>query len=707
MSRTSFAWLIPLTLGLILLSGCSALIGDAREALYPTATPETAPEHTKIAAPPTRVATAAVPVMPSPTAEGNIVETATPTLVADKGQRLVYLHDETLYRSGGMGQEPEELGIVPRLEVWDWYEGRLAMASAVDVMLIDLNVGSLVNPEIEVESDVLATQVLWSLDGERLLVALTLGDMQAPTSGRRVELIALEADGTLVVRTTLYDLLGLQLLRYDAAQGQVMLIPMADEGALTKIETYTLESGELIDSRPISGQGEAQLSPDGQFLLTQTQVKGQEALQIFDLTAEGQVRPRIWEYGDGAVALDPLWAPDSGSLAYLLTEGLGESAQPKGMWRLDLTKMRASQVVAETTIGSMLVAWAPDGEQIVGYHQGDAGGSYYYTVRPDGGGYTILGLDAQASILGWMDPLQEPVPPVVVDLWKRRFLDAAQDPEALVSLIAAYVDQGAERGADVLVDEIAGYMGATAEQAPQLAQVGSGTFLLEWASSIHLLQAGQTQPISHGHIVAARRQNDQVGLILAIDLMGARQQAFMLLQADDAEDWRVAWMPQGLSDWIATDGEITFGGEGLETLAVRGSSFGLDVGDDAVFVECHDCPHRWFTATWRAEGEGYVRETALSANASRYDMLWEMTEPTAYAVTFEALRRMRQDLPLDLVIDNPEVIEQATALGLLDAGMRLSVSDVTEKQVRFGDLEGQFQFVATVRDGRLTELAQD
>ena len=707
MPKTTRYWLIPLALCLVLLSGCSALIGDAREALYPTDTPQPAPQTTKVTEPPTKEATAAVPVMPSPTSEGNTVAPATPTPVEDKGLRLVYAMDETLYRGGELGQEPLSVGLVPRLEAWDWQDGRLVMASAVDLMFVDLNQGTLAQPELSLAQDVLTAAVLWSRDGERVVAALTLGDPQAPTSGHRVQLLSLDGEGKLISQTTLYDLLGVQLLRYESAKDRVWLIPLAAEGELTKVECYDLASGKLIDSRPISGQGEARLSPDGQFLVTQTMVKGQSALQIFDLQAEGQVRPRVWEHANGATALDPLWSPDSGSLAYLLVEGSGQEAVASGMWLLDLDKMRATQVVADTPLGSELVCWMPDGDRLVGFHRGLDGGSYFYVVRPDGGGRKILGIEAPATLLGWMAQPTEDVPPVEVDLWQRRFLDAAQDPEVLVALIATYVEEGAARGAEALAGEIAGYMGLEPEKAPILEQIGSGTFLLEWASSIHLLQSSGSQPISRGHLVEARRQDDRVGLILAIDLMGARQQAFMLLATDDVNAWRVAWMPQGRADWIATDGEISFGGEGLESLRVRGSSFGLDVGSDEVFVECHDCPHRWFTATWRAKGEAYVRETALSENASRHDMLWEMTEPSAYAVTYEALRRMRLGEPLDALIDKAEVVAQAEALGLDDMEMRLVVIEAGETQVRFEDLEGETQYVATVRRDRLVSLAQD
>jgi len=707
MPKTTRYWLIPLTLCLVLLSGCSALIGDAREALYPTDTPQPAPQATKVVKPPTKQATAAVPVMPSPTSEGNAVAPATPTPVEDKGLHLVYALDETLYRGGELGEDPQQVGLVPRLEAWDWHDGLLAMASAVDLMLLDLNRGTLSQPDLALGQDVLTAEALWGQDGERVVAALTLGDPQAPTSGRRVQLLSLDGEGTLGSQTTLYDLLGVQLLRFESEEDRVWLIPLAAEGELEKVECYDLASGKLIDSRPISGQGEACLSPDGQFLVTQTMVKGQSALQIFDLQAEGQVRPRVWEHANDATALDPLWSPDSGSLAYLLVKGSGQEAVATGLWLLDLEKMRATQVIADTPIGSELVCWMPDGDRLVGFHRGQEGGSYLYVVRPDGGGLQILGIDASATILGWMAEPKEAVPPVEVDLWQRRFLDAAQDPEALVALVATYVEEGAARGAEALVDEMASYLGLPPEEAPILEQIGSGTFLLEWASSIHLLQSGASQPVSRGHLVEARRQDDRVGLILAIDLMGARQQAFMLLGTDDANEWRVAWMPQGRADWIATDGEIGFGGEGLESLVVRGSSFGLDVGKDEVFVECHDCPHRWFTATWRAENEAYVRETTLGENASRHDMLWEMTEPSAYAVTYEALRRMRLDEPLDALIEKAEVVEQAKALGLDDADNRLVVIEAGETQVRFEDLEGETQYVATVRSDRLVSLAQD
>ena len=705
MRRRLISPLALLIVCLPVLTSCSGLFGDLNEALYPTATPAAEAQRTAAIMTPIAQPTATIEPAATSTPEGNTVAPATPAPPMDKGQHLVYVQGGSVYRSGYLGENPVEAATVPQLEAWDFFEGQIALAGGIDLQIIDLNTGGLISLIVPAEGEAIYSHVLWGTSGRSLVCAVILEDLQAPTYGRRVELHVYATDGTPIGQMALYDVMDVALLRYDDSSGLLMLIPMGGEPSFVKAETYDLRTGNLMSMLPVQGEGEAIVSPDGHYLLTEKSDKEGAQLMLYDLQAEGQVRPRVWQHPDGAYSLSHLWSSDGRYLAYLLHEGTdGESFNPKGLWVLDVEEMRTSRVVESTSLSSALVGWTPDDVYIVGYHNGEDGGSYFYAVRPDGGDRQILDIDAQATVLGWMPAPALSVPKVVVDPWRRRFLQVDESPEALAGLIAEFATDRLGSDANALTNEITAYLGADDGPAPRLDQVGEGAYMLELASTIYVLHEGQVQPIAQGHLIEARRQGREVGLILGIDIMGSEQQAFMLLQLTNEGVWRIAWTPQGQRDWITSDGEITFGGEGLEILQIRGSSFGLDIGENEVFVECRECPHRWLAAAWLRDGLGYKRITLLGPDAAIGDIYWEMTERTAYAIVYEALRRMRQDLPLDEVIDRATVVEQARDLGLLEVGMRLLVERSDAKEVEFGDLEGQQHFVARLKDGRVVSI---
>jgi hypothetical protein len=694
---------------LCLLAGCAGLFGDLRQVLYPTGTPlptlPPTPEGTVALPTPIPVLTATPVPLPTLTPEANLGAPAAPEPPSDTGHNLLYVVGERVYRSGYLGQNPVPAASIPQLEAWGLADGRLALIGTTDLLLLDLNTGGLVSLILPIEGDVLYSQVLWSASGEGLLVAAVVEDLQAPTYGRRVELFGYAADGSPRQQMTLYDLMGVVLLSYDEVSGQALLIPMSSEQTLLKAESYDLNGGRLLRMTPLQGTGDASVSPDGRYILTQVSDQMGGRFLLFDRQAEGDVRPRVWQHADGAHALSPVWSPDGRYLAYLLVTGDDpEAAVPQGLWLLDLENMKATRIVADTSLSSSLAGWTPDGAYIVGFHHSVEGGSYYYALRPDGGGRQIMPVDAQARLLGWMPAPEAEVAVVVVDPWQRRFAQVERKPDTVVALAAAYLAEHPQDDPAQLSAALASYLGPEGDLAPRLAQIGSGTFLVELASTVYVVQGSQADPLVSGKLVDARRQDNSVGVILGIDIMGAEQQTYLLLEQTEQGAWRIAWTPQGQSDWIATDGAVRFAGEGLSTIEVRGSSLGLDAGDDEVFVECRECPHRWLVGTWVGAVGGYQRETTLAPGASLDDIYWEMTERSAYAVVYEALRRMRREQPLDQVIDRPAVVEQARDLGLLEPGLRLLVEDVQENQVRLSDLEGTRHFVAQVKEGRLTSL---
>ena len=223
----------------------------------------------------------------------------------------------------------------------------------------------------------------------------------------------------------------------------------------------------------------------------------------------------------------------------------------------------------------------------------------------------------------------------------------------------------------------------------------------------HILNLGTAYPVATGQwIVDVRLEGDDLGLIYAMLGAGSRQPATVLLRRHRAEagGWQVLWTPEGQRDWIATDGEIRFQGQGLGALQVMGSSFGLDTGEEAPFGECLACVHRRLSATWRRNGDGYVRQTALPDGAPLAAVYWEMTLRTPYAVVYECLRRMRQGLPAEELIADQHVLAQIQELGLLVRAQRLVPEEETAGGLRFGRADGSVHLLATVQQGRILRV---
>jgi len=222
--------------------------------------------------------------------------------------------------------------------------------------------------------------------------------------------------------------------------------------------------------------------------------------------------------------------------------------------------------------------------------------------------------------------------------------------------------------------------------------------------------------VSGNLVIEARREGDMLGLIYGVIGAGAVQPAFALLGRADDGTWTPRWSPQGRRDWIATDGEIRFEGEGLGALRVSGTSFGIDLGEEDAFVECHACPHRNLAATWVRDGQSYARQSDLPADATLSAIVWEMTTPEPYAVLYEALRRARAGEDAgDLA--TADALQQAKVLGLLAPEVRLMPEDVAAEPggatapgghglVWFGR-EGGRRYRATVQAGRLVALAAE
>ena len=709
---------------LVLSTGCS-LLGDLNDTLFPSPTTEGTkpPDRTAIPSTPIGQETpaptlASTTTWPAPTQTTQPAPSMSPTAIpqADKGQYLVYAQGGGIYRGDYLGANPIEVASVPRLEAWDFHQGALAMARGSNVDVIDLNRGSLSSFQINLGVKVEYSFVLWGVSGESILYAAVIDDKAALTLGRSVHLRAVDPEtGTELGAALLRDVTGAQVLRYDEDLRRVLLIPYGGDPAFAKAEYYDLGNGKLIGVFPVQGEGEAIISPDGRYLLTeQSEIeKGKRHLTLYDLSTGGQERPKVWEHPQRSHSVSHIWSPDGRYVAYLLRDGAAhqESERGLGLWVLDVTSMRAAKVVEEDFLSSSLVSWTPDSTYVVGYHRGEAGDIYFYAVRPDGGDRRILMLDPKAKILGWMPFTGKiSVPKVTVDRWRAEFSDTGGDPVAMADVVAQFV--GTQIGTDdkELSRQVAEYLqGAGWEMGlsgAAIVRLSEGQFLAQLPPfSIYVIESGRAQAVAQGNVVLdARLVDGDLGLIFGTIGASAVQPAYVLLRRQADGTWRLLWAPQGQRDWIATDGEIRFAGEGLQKVRVVGSSFGLDYGEAEVFAECHACPHRRLVATWSRQDDRYVRETTLPADAPLTNVYWEMTERTPYALVYECLRRIRQGLPAEELVGGPDVLARIRDLGLTDKGMRLVPEEEMVNGVRFSDLEGKTRFYALVKDGRLLHV---
>jgi hypothetical protein len=719
--------LLLVTLVSLALAGCT-LLDDINDILYPTNTPPPPGDPTAPPATPTEpvITVTATPTLiapaPTETSLPTIVPptpTATPTPVIDESLGLVFSQGGSIYRGGYWGADAAEVAAVARLESWDFAQGVLAMTRSTSVYVIDLLAGTLAEWRISPDGPIEHAQLLWGAGGQHLLYAAIFRDAAAPTFGRSVDLRAIDPQsGQTVGRAVVRDMTGLQLLRYDEATRLAAVIPRGDTPDLEQVAYYDLGTGLPVRRVTIGGQ-EAAISPQGRWLLTQILTDNAEAsLQLYDLSDTEQPQPRVWSHPPNSHSAFHVWSPDEGSLAYLLREGSTHEAsgQGLGLWLLDLTREQPIQVLDEPSAFSSLIGWSPDGSHIVGHHRGTDGESHYYGVRPEGGDRHMLSLSTEAQILGWMPHVAtRSIPRVMLDPWPPRFQDVADDAQGtaqvVTQLVAAQV-QSPEEELSHLITQYLHHAGWTMDhRGATIKRITEGEFAAQLPPfGIHILSDGQTQQLVDGNVlIDARREGDELGIIFGVLDGGAGsgstvQPAFLLfhLQADDT--WAPIWSPQGQRDWVTTNGEIVFVGEGLDELRVAGSSFGIEVGQDRVFVECRECLQRRFLTTWIKQGAGYVRQPSPPAEAPMHRVYWEMTEPTPYAIVFEALWRLRNDVPANDLLASPDLLHQIYQYGLLDASALLMPEEELVNGVRFSNVEGTEHFYALTKDDRLLHI---
>lgn len=649
----------------------------------------------------------------SPAAYPSAVASPQPTTTPPAGtMQMVYARLGTIFRGDAWGNDPQPMVDLADLETWDFSQGQLATAHGRLLTLLDLAHGTAQTVNIPLEGEVLDARLLWGEGGKGLLYMAIYEDPQTSPAGQSVALYAVNPqNGSILAHTTLKGLAGALLLRYDDSSQRVMLIPFGPDDRFTTLAEYDLQSGQATREMTIAGQGEAALSPDGRWLLTTfyDEAQGKQSLLLADVAA-GHAPEAIWVHQPRTHSAAHLWSPDGQHVAYLLRDGLYEyeSTRGLGLWILDVSRREARQVLDLPSPISSLVRWTPDGAYIVGYERDERGAGFYFAVRPDGGGYRILSLDPEAILLGWMPLSPANVPPLTLDPWPIRFAETRGDPSALAQRVAEYLSAHREEPLDAIGERLRSYMSDVGWEVPlgqpSLLRLNEDLVIAGLPPlTLYALEGATAYPLTSGQIVLdARLEGKDLGVIAGVIGASAVQPSFALLRRSEA-GWQTVWVPQGQRDWIATDGEVRFLGEGLGRLEVRGTSFGLE---NEVFQECHACPHRLFVATWVRQGDAYVRQSRLPAGASLDEVYWEMTERTPYAVLDEFLRRARRGLEVKDLVTNTDVVATVQQLGLLAPEARFIAEREEGEAVYFTRVEGAPRYAAFVRGGKLVEVRQ-
>ena len=729
----------------VALCACSAAAPylGAGTPVAPTASAE--PAATPVASP---IVEAVAPTSAAPT----VVAGETPTDAPNAGDAtppvepaagvddlgLVYMRGASLLQTGYLGGETREIATLPPYDAWAFDGGRLALALGPTIEVIDLVRGEQASLRVETDAEIEFAEVYWGPQEGTLLHVAWIADASAPTHGRRVELRALSpGDGRVLGQAVLPDVAGVTVLRYvDALGGTVALVPRGDEGAFGEVHVVDLGSGETAAVHSLSGEGELDerlafaMSPDLGQVVTDGTVDGAPGLWLHDLG--GDARSRGWRCPEGTRPVSPVWSPDGAAVAFMLqpdVEGGSQDASVLGVWVLKAASsadtLNVDLVMAEAGASSSLVGWTPEGDHpqgghIVGYHRGEGDDAYVFAVRPDGGDRRILNLGADAVVLGWMPMVDPGAVRVAVDPWPARFAQAQEDPDALATVAAAFVAAHADEPDEALGAALGERLADAGWQldlgGPQVRRLDDELYVAQLPPlQICLLEGGSAQCVASGHLVMdARRDGDDLGLIYGVIGASSVQPMFVLLGRDAGGAWTPRWSPQGQRDWIATDGEIRFEGEGVGALRVTGTSFGIVLSEDEAVAECHACLHRNLSAIWRRDGEGYARQSALPAKAPLSSVIWEMTEPTPYAVVHEVLRRARADEDAgDLATAG--ALASLDALGFLAPGVRLIPEDVQAASgtgqerdvVVVLSGEGGARYRATVQDGALVDVTID
>jgi len=449
-------------------------------------------------------------------------------------------------------------------------------------------------------------------------------------------------------------------------------------------------------------------------LTSRSSAEGGELL-AYSLAGDAPAAPLFWELPAGTRVSSFAWSPSGQQVAYLVREGedVAETdlAAHLGVWVIDMQTMATFRSIAEEGSESAVIGWTADGSSILVYHSEGVDGSHFYTIRPDGGGLRILPINSESILAGWIAAdTAAPSQPIDIDPWQGRFASTIGDVDAAASMAAAYVAEHPDVDDALLSEALAAYLAGAGWEldagGPRVLQLGPDVAVAQLPGmTIQILSGGQARRLAQGDtLVEARRVDEFVGVIYGVVNDTRLQPAFILLQKGEDGTWNSVWTPQGQREWIATDGEIAFVGEGLDRLAVQGTSFGLDYAADSLFAECHACVHRQIRATWVRDGATYRRETNLPEGATFEQALWEMTVPSPYAVLHEALRRLRIGEDAADLVASRAVLSALQGLNVEAGDARLVPEVETLDAITVLDTRNQHHYRAVVRESRIVSF---
>ncbi len=697
----------------IILFACLPLIlgfaGCASTPSHPTPTVKAASSPQPASREPSQISQLVrSPTVPDPTYTPIPIPTPTATAIpkpSPSSWHLVYAHGSSIMVGDWLGREAFEIAQLPRPETFCFQDGRIASTRGRVVQLADLNISKLQTTLIDVPAEVLYSEMICGQQGNKFLWA-GLWEQGEGGAGRGVTL-SVVTDSGQQNPFDLKDAAGVRLLYYDDTHERAWILPIAQkgEGISSELWQYDTGTGQFVDSLPLQIGGEVQISPNGRYLATERQENARQQIIVVDLTAPAQP-PKVWQHPEATHSVSHLWSPDSRYLAFLLRDGTDyeEATQGLGVWVLDLETMQAQKLAEEDSLASRLLAWMPTSEWIAVYSRAGGDSPPFYLLGLDGQ-TNPLALQEEDLLLGWSRSSFDQVShKLVVDAWEIRFLDAVDNPDATAHVVASWLHEHPSAAEGQLQEQLRNLLNKTGWRteltATTVKRLADDRFAVQLPPlGIYIMEGGTAQAVATGQVLLeARQEGDDIGLVYGMIGASGVQPMFTLLHKTTEGTWVPIWNPQGMRGWVTTDGEIHFVGEGLSTLKVVGSSFGMP---DTIFDECHACLHRKFVSIWVRRDKGYERLTRLEPDAPAEQVYWEMCERTPYALLHEAIRRLRAGQPLDELVEDEKVIDSMRAVGLDEPTLRLRAERETEDRVEFVTVEGGRRFHAIVRNDRI------
>ena len=648
-----------------------------------------------------------------PIATATVKATATPsntpivnTSVLDN--RLVYISNGNLVVGGAFGESAEAIASLFSFDAADIQNSRVAIVHNKTVQLYDLASGDITTIILPIEGDILASNIAWSQDASSAICAVTSLSEGSETSEQLATLFLLEPDENSPTATfpTTENLL--EIIGYD---GSTISCLASGRGLLPRVITIDLAAGMYLQDPVVETEGALAASNDLAYLLTSELTTDANIVTAYDMLTGSPLDIVDLELEPDLEIASIAWSPDASQFAYILRERRQNTNQDVvglGLWIYDLGTQTNRQILDEDGAESRVVTWDPEGDYVLVEHVGLDGTYYYYAIRTDGSDRRFIVVPDDTTVLGWATGLNDITIQIQSNNWESQFLQTAGDIDETVQVVARFVAESGETDDIVLSEQLADYL--TAANWEQGISATSIILLDDGVAAAHLpnswigiLDEGNATRVANSDlIIDARLQNDRIGLIYGTIGASAVQPSFVLLHKD-AGEWITEWTPQGQRDWITTDGSIAFVGEGIDTIQVTGTTFGITIEPD-IFDECHVCAHRDLASLWLRSADGYERDTDLSEDASFAEAVLEMTAPSSYATVYNVFSRIAQGQSIEGLVANSGITQTIEALELGDEGKRLIPEITPDDIVQVYDPDSNDTYAVQVENGIITAI---